>query len=199
MISNITDIIVSFRCYVVSDFFVTPWTVATAGLLCPWDFQGKNTGVHCCFFLQGIFSTQRLNPFLFLGRQIPHYWSHGCYISVYLTSQPRGYQKWELALDKKWILSGYTLRVVLPLRKDMSALVIKWGVGELCQVEESLGLDVSADGVKDASTCRVRPWCVCFECVNSLVVFPEWEESRMRLWCVAQTATPASASRHSFS
>ena len=57
MISNITDIIVSFRCYVVSDFFVTPWTVATAGLLCPWDFQGKNTGVHCCFFLQGI-----LNP-----------------------------------------------------------------------------------------------------------------------------------------
>ena len=27
-------------------------------LLCPWDFPGKNTGVGCCFLLQGIFLTQ---------------------------------------------------------------------------------------------------------------------------------------------
>ena len=31
-------------------------------LLCPWDFPGKNTGVSCHFFLQGIFPTQRSNP-----------------------------------------------------------------------------------------------------------------------------------------
>ena len=31
---------------------------------CPWDFSGKNTGVGCHFFLQGIFPTQRLNPHL---------------------------------------------------------------------------------------------------------------------------------------
>ena len=30
--------------------------------LCPWDFSGKNTGVGCHFFLQGIFPTQGLNP-----------------------------------------------------------------------------------------------------------------------------------------
>ena len=31
------------------------------GLLCPWDFPGKNTGVNCHFLLQGIFLTQGLN------------------------------------------------------------------------------------------------------------------------------------------
>ena len=31
------------------------------GLLCPWDFPGKNTGVGCRFLLQGIFPTQGLN------------------------------------------------------------------------------------------------------------------------------------------
>jgi len=29
-----------------------------ARLLCPWDFPGKNTGMGCHFFLQGIFPTQ---------------------------------------------------------------------------------------------------------------------------------------------
>ena len=32
------------------------------GLLCPWDFPGKNTGVGCYFLLQGIFLTQGSNP-----------------------------------------------------------------------------------------------------------------------------------------
>ena len=33
-------------------------------LLCPWDSPGKNTGVGCHDFLQGIFPTQGLNPYL---------------------------------------------------------------------------------------------------------------------------------------
>ena len=33
-------------------------------LLCPWKFPDKNTGVGCCFLLQGIFPTQGLNPCL---------------------------------------------------------------------------------------------------------------------------------------
>ena len=32
--------------------------------LCPWDSPGKNTGVGCCFLLQGIFTTQGSNPHL---------------------------------------------------------------------------------------------------------------------------------------
>ena len=42
--------------------FVTPWSLQPARLLCPQDFQGKNTGVGCHFLLQGIFLTLRLKP-----------------------------------------------------------------------------------------------------------------------------------------
>ena len=38
-------------------------------LLCPWDFPGKSTGVHCHFLLQGIFLAQGLNPGLLHCRQ----------------------------------------------------------------------------------------------------------------------------------
>ena len=40
--------------------FVTPWTVAS-GLLCLWEFSGKNSGLGCCFLLQGIVLTQGSN------------------------------------------------------------------------------------------------------------------------------------------
>ena len=40
------------------------------GLLCPWDFAGKNTGVGCHFLLQRIFLTQGLNLCLLHCRQI---------------------------------------------------------------------------------------------------------------------------------
>ena len=41
-----------------------------AGLLCPWNSPGKNTGVGCRALLQGIFSTQGSNPGLLHCRQI---------------------------------------------------------------------------------------------------------------------------------
>ena len=41
-----------------------------ARLPCPWDCPGKNTGVGCHFFLQGIFLNQGLNPGLLNCRQI---------------------------------------------------------------------------------------------------------------------------------
>ena len=41
-----------------------PQGLFSTRFLCPWDFPGKNTGVGCHFFLQKIFSTQRLNPCL---------------------------------------------------------------------------------------------------------------------------------------
>ena len=40
------------------------YVLQSARLLCPWDLPGKNTGVGCHFLLQGIFSTQGLNPCL---------------------------------------------------------------------------------------------------------------------------------------
>ena len=43
-----------------------PYGLWPARLLCLWDSPGKNTGVGCHAFLQGIFPTQGLNPCLFL-------------------------------------------------------------------------------------------------------------------------------------
>ena len=43
--------------------FATPWSVASQALL-SMDFTGKDTGVGCCFLLQGIFPDQGSNPYL---------------------------------------------------------------------------------------------------------------------------------------
>ena len=46
--------------------FAAPLTVAHQTLL-SMDFPGKNTGVGCCFLLQGIFPTQGSNLSLFMS------------------------------------------------------------------------------------------------------------------------------------
>ena len=61
-----------------SDSFATPWTVDHQAL-CPWDFPGKNTGIGCHFFLQGIFLTQGSNPHLSLAL-----------VGVFFTTEPPG-------------------------------------------------------------------------------------------------------------
>ena len=45
------------------------------GLLCPWDSPGKNTGVRCCFLLQGIFPTQGSNLVLFIAGRCFTIWA----------------------------------------------------------------------------------------------------------------------------
>ena len=54
---------------VVSDS-LPPHGLKSTKLLCPWDFPGESTGASCHFLLQGIFTTQGLNPCLLLGRMI---------------------------------------------------------------------------------------------------------------------------------
>ena len=44
--------------------------------LCPWTFPGRNIGMGCHSLLQGIFSTQGLNPGLLHCRWIPYLLSH---------------------------------------------------------------------------------------------------------------------------
>ena len=56
-----------------------------ARLLCSWNFPGKNTGVGCCSLLQGMFSTQGLDPGLLHCRQVLYHLSHqGSHIYLYL-------------------------------------------------------------------------------------------------------------------
>ena len=45
-------------------------------LLCPWDSPGRNTGLGCQVFLQGIFPTQGSNPGLLHCRWILYQLNH---------------------------------------------------------------------------------------------------------------------------
>ena len=47
-----------FSCQVVSE------SLQPSMLCCPWDFPGRDTGVSCRFFLQGLFLTWGLNLYL---------------------------------------------------------------------------------------------------------------------------------------
>ena len=58
-----------------------PMGLCDASLLCPWDFPGKNTGVGCCFLLQGIFLTQGRNPRLLHWQVESLPLSHECVLS----------------------------------------------------------------------------------------------------------------------
>ena len=55
---------------------MTPWTVARARLLCPWNSPGQNTGVGCHFLLQRVFLTQGSNPGLECCKQILYHLSY---------------------------------------------------------------------------------------------------------------------------
>ena len=53
----------NFSRSVLSNSFMTPWTVAHKAPL-SWNSPGKNTGVGCHALIQGIFPTQGSNPFI---------------------------------------------------------------------------------------------------------------------------------------
>ena len=53
-----------------------PHGLKPASLLCPWNFSGKDTGVSCHDFLQGIFPTQGSNLSLLHCMQILYHLSH---------------------------------------------------------------------------------------------------------------------------
>ena len=67
---------------------VTPGTVVLQAPLCPWDSPGKNTGVGCCFLLQGIFPTQESNLGLLHCRQILYQLSYAAAAAKLLQSCP---------------------------------------------------------------------------------------------------------------
>ena len=64
-----------------------------ARLLCPWGFPGKNTGVGCHAFLQGIFLTQGLNQHILY---LLH-WQVGSLPPV-LPGSPWGSRKWKISV-----------------------------------------------------------------------------------------------------
>ena len=68
------EIFLLFNHSVMSNSFVTPWTVACQAPL-SLGFPRQETGMGCHFLLQGIFLTQGSNPCLLIGRQILYHWA----------------------------------------------------------------------------------------------------------------------------
>ena len=104
--------------YIVLSFAVQQWIlVAQSRLtLCdpmeplgPWDFLGKNTGVGCCFLLQGIFPTQGSNPDLLHCRQILYHLSHPAQCSTVL--RPSTVEE----VLNKYLLNSIKLTLYLPI------------------------------------------------------------------------------------
>ena len=62
----------------------SPPVSSVHGILCPWNFPGKNTGVGSHSPLQGIFPTQRSNSDLLHCRQILYHLHHQGSPSVFL-------------------------------------------------------------------------------------------------------------------
>ena len=52
-----------------------PFGLWPTRFLHPWDLPGKNTGVDCPFFLQGIFLTKGSNPHYCIGKFILYPWA----------------------------------------------------------------------------------------------------------------------------
>ena len=65
-LSNMSKVVPVCVCQVASVMSnsLQPYGLQPSRLLCPWDFPGKNTGVRCHFFLQGIFRNQGSNQHL---------------------------------------------------------------------------------------------------------------------------------------
>ena len=81
--------------------FATPWT----GLLCLWNFPGKNIGVACHFLLQGIFLTQESNPYL---------WSLLHWQAVF-TTEPPGKPHYKMTANALYISASYILlNIIFP-------------------------------------------------------------------------------------
>ena len=72
--------------------FATPWTIIPR-LLCPWDFPGKNTGMHCHFLPPGNLPKTRIkheaSPILagrFFTAEAPWKWKLLSCVQLFVTS-----------------------------------------------------------------------------------------------------------------
>ena len=100
------------KCSAVSDS-LRPHGLQLTGLLCPWDFPGKSTGVGCHFLLQGIFPTQGSNPGLLHCRQILYHLSH--------QGNPSVHSRWQRTLETPFQLNP----IIINKFRDGS-IWVKW-------------------------------------------------------------------------
>ena len=121
------------QCSVVSDSFATLWTMAHHGILCPWDFAGKNTGTGCHSLLQGIFQTQGSNQRHLHCRRILYLLSHwGSPWALWGGNKFKGVQgttgNWVSTRSESWSQILPTLQdcMLLTVSENISTLTANW-------------------------------------------------------------------------
>ena len=93
---------------------------------CPWDPPGKNTGVGCHSFLQGIFPTQGSNPSLPYFRRILYHLSYqgrrkrkGFLKTTLYSCDPHGHRVWGGGANG-WRFCVFAPRSPAPLHQPVS-------------------------------------------------------------------------------
>ena len=100
-----------------------------ASLLCLWHFPGKNTGMSCCFPLQGIFPTRRSNPRLL-------HWQE------FFTTEPPGEPPMEDYLAIKGMKQchlqrrGWTLRLLHRVKEVRKRKQIPYNIAFMWNLEK---------------------------------------------------------------
>ena len=62
MMTLVTNTVVCVCACIVMSYSLQRYGLQPARLLCPWDFPGKNTGVGCCFLIQGDLPNPGVKP-----------------------------------------------------------------------------------------------------------------------------------------
>ena len=86
------------------------WTIVRQAPLCPWNSPGKNTGVGCHSFLQGLLPTQGSNPGLLHCRQILYLLNHQCSCSSFCLKGTFSFFS-----SSSFILKSYPAQILLLL------------------------------------------------------------------------------------
>ena len=152
--------------------FMTPWIVAYTKLLCPWDFQGKSTGVGCHFLLQGIFPTQGSNPGLSHCRQMLYRLSQLGRVLLHKPEQITFF----LGLNFPTCYWGYALvRVLQGKRTNMMFVCTerKNGLEGICSCDYGTQQEQDVQGGSTALRPRKRQCCNGLLCPKALC----WQNS----------------------
>ena len=128
---------VCWACSAMSDS-LWPHGLEPTGSLCPWDSLGKNTGVGCHFFLQGIFSTQGANLHLLqvscISRKVLYHWATW-EVKWNKSNEERqisyGFtHMWSIKWKNKWTKKLNKINSDTKIRSDLTKGEGSWRVGK---------------------------------------------------------------------
>ena len=134
-------------CCLVDKSYLTllwPYGWQPARLLCPWDFLGKNTGVGCCFLLQGSSRPRDWTCVSCIGKWILYHWA-----TTEVHTQTLGTHKTVLCLPKPGYTQNQLHAVCILNLSERQLLGAKCSVLIFIQIENILKVQYLAMHILD--------------------------------------------------